>query len=1350
MSKLTESFGRLTAQQRKLLLVRLRKQDLSADALFGKLERRKREGPVDLSSAQRRLWFLEQLDRSEGTGGAGTYNVSVAVRLRGRLDAPLLADSLARIAARHEALRTTFHLLDGRPQQRIHPRLAPEIVQLDLSALPAGRREPQAAVAAGEASRQPFDLARGPLLRLALLDLGAPPAAGVADVADASEHLALLTLHHIVGDGWSLGVMVGELAAFYGAGAGGQAAALPELPIQYADFALWQRDHLAAGALDDQLDYWRGQLADAPVLELPADRPRAAGAAALGGTVELPLSADQGGVAGLAEAAQAAGGTLFMGLLAAFTGLLARLSEQTDLVVGTPVAGRDRVETQGLVGLFVNTLALRLDLADDPGLRALLARSRDVALAAFSRQELPFDRLVEELAPQRQLGRSPLIQAMLALQNAPVPHVELPGVVLTPFELDSATAQFDLTLVFEEGGVGRRPRAVLRFRRDLFDPATVARWGRHLVRWIAAAMAEPDRPVSQLPLLSPAERHQLEREWNDTAPAPDGAAEDPENGVGLHHLFEARAAGRPGAVALLAGEQEMTYGELDARAGELAAALRALGVGPEVRVGVCLDRSFELIVALLAIWKAGGAYVPLDPAQPRERLLWMVADAGIRLLLAGPERTAELFPAGPPDDLRDLRVLAPDRPLPVFAPAAAAAAPAPFSADQLAYVIYTSGSTGHPNGVLVAHRGAVNLLRQAAPLYRVTPESRVLQVASIGFDASLLEIFLALGHGASLCSVPEEERLSPGVLAGRLVRQGVTTAVLTPSFLGVLPEPRLPGLAALSVGGEACPGGLAARWAPGRRLLNCYGPTEATIFATVEVVAANGGAPDGGMPAIGRPVEGVEAHVLDAALLPVPIGAPGELALGGVGLARGYLDRPHRTAERFVPHPFASTPGERLYRTGDLVRRLPDGRLEFLGRMDHQVKIRGVRIELGEIEAVLRTHPAVLTAAVLAPLRAPSSAPTSAGAERRLLAWVVPQPGQEASPAELRRFLAERLPAAMVPIVPAHIVALDALPVTATGKLDRKALERRAAEIGTEERERTAPRTPADRLVARLWQEVLKVPEVGIDDDFFALGGSSIQAAILTNRLEEELGERVWVVALFDAPTVERLTAYLLATCPVGMARATGVGAAAAAASPAGETAKPPLPLRRRAHAGPPSLSFAQERLWFLDRLEPGSPAYVIPATVRLHGVLDVEALAASLAEVVRRHAVLRTRFGLDGGRPVQIVDDPVPDRPPALPRIDLAGLGVRAAAEAGRLAAAAAVRPFDLAEGPLLRAALLRLGREEHAVLVALHHIAGDAWSIGVLVAEMAALYPAFAARRPSPLPELPVQYADFAVWQR
>ncbi len=953
MSDLTESLKRLSPEQRKLLLARLRKQGLSADALIGGLVPRPRDGgPVELSSAQRRLWFLEQLDLVElaraeeaaGAGSAGTYNVSVAVRLSGRLDAALLAASLARIAGRHEALRTTFHLLDGRPLQRVHPRLAPAVDHLDLTALPAARREAVARQAAGAASLRPFDLARGPLLRLALFDLGAPaegvPAAGAPA---RSNHLALLTLHHIVGDGWSLGVLIGELAAFYGAGAGGQPAALPELPIQYADFALWQRDQLAAGILDEQLAYWRRQLADAPVLELPADRPRPSGSAMgsamgsnRGGAVELAFDAAL--LDGLTGAAQAAGGTLFMGLFAAFAALLSRLSGQADLVVGTPVAGRGRVETQGLIGLFVNTLALRLDLAGDPGLRPLITRVREVALAAFGRQELPFDRLVEELAPQRRLGRSPLFQAMLSVQNAPVPRVDLPGVTLAPFELDPAPVQFDLTLVFEEGHASLRPRAELSFRRDLFDTATVARWGGHLVRWTAAALAEPDRPLSQLPLLSPAERHQLEREWNDAAaPVHPGPARAPAarpacvlgEDAGLLQQFEAWADRRPDAVALVLGEAVTTYRELDRRARDLGAVLRTLGVRPEVPVGLCLGHDFDLVAALLAVWKAGGAYVPLDPANPRERLLWLLADAAVPLLLTTRAKAAELFPVG--KAAGGPRLLCLDEPLPAVDPAGPAGPPA-YSPDQLAYVIYTSGSTGTPNGVLVPHRGAADLLWQLGPLYGMTPESRMLQLASIGFDASVLEIFNALAHGASLCFVPEEERLSPGVLADRLTREGVTAALITPSFLGVLPEPRLPGLVALGVGGEACPGGLATRWARGRRLLNLYGPTEATIFGTVEIVAAgtphpiaNGGTPDlignggapslignggapslignGGAPPMGRPVAGVEAHVVDAGLAAVPIGVPGELVLGGVGLTRGYLGRPEKTAERFVPHP---------------------------------------------------------------------------------------------------------------------------------------------------------------------------------------------------------------------------------------------------------------------------------------------------------------------------------------------------------------------------------------------------------------------------------------------------------------
>ncbi len=1071
------------------------------------LRRLARTGALPLSFAQERLWFLDQLG---GTGEAA-YNLPLPVRLSGALEPALLAAALGEEVRRHEVLRTTFQVAAGRPVQVVAPALPLALPLVDLADLPGARGESEATRLATAEARRPFDLERGPLLRASLLRLA------------ATEHVLLLTLHHIAADGWSLGVLLGEVAALYGALLSGRPSPLPDLAVQYADYALWQRGWLTGEVLAGELRHWRERLAGAPeVLDLPLDRPRPAVHSFHGGhrSVALPAALAEP----LAALSRRSGATLFMTLLAAWKALLARHSGQLDIVVGTPIANRTRTEIEGLIGFFVNTLVLRTDLSGRPGFAGLLSRVRETALAAYSHQELPFEKLVAELTPERHLEHTPLFQVMFVLGERPAGQEEspqLPGLRMSGVETQNRSAKFDLTLIGQRGPLGLD--LTLGYNSDLFFASTVERLLGHLLALLGGIVAEPERPVAELPLLSAAELHQLLAGWNDTVGEASPAS--------LHDLFAAQALARPGAVALVSDDALLTYGELDRRAERLAGRLADLGVGPEDRVGIVLERSFELLVAILGVLKAGAAYVPIDPANPRERVLFQLADSKVKVLLSD-RRLAGEFAA--PLGLEGRPVLCLDEPVGPDETAAEARPRRSAGADGLAYIIYTSGSTGTPNGVEVAHRGAVNLVRQARGLFRVGPESRVLQIASPGFDASVLEIFLALGQGASLCLAREEERLTPAALAATLLRQGVTTAVLTPSLLSVLPEPALAGVSAISVGGEACPGELAVRWASGRRLLNCYGPTEASIFATVEI--AEGSVEGGGAPAIGRPVAGAEVYLLDRSLLPVPLGAAGEIAIGGVGVARGYLDRPAKTGERFLPDPWSRRFGARLYRTGDLARRWPDGRLEFLGRIDDQVKVRGFRVELGEIETVLRRHPAVLAAAVLA--RA------DARGDRRLVAYVAGDSEHLPATLDLRHFLEERLPAYMVP---AQIHRLDALPVTTGGKVDRSALARIAD--APEGRERgaawRAPSDPAERFVAGLWQEVIGATAggaIGAEDDFFALGGTSIQAAILTNLLQERLGEYVYVVALFDAPTVAQLAQYLRRHYPQALARVAGIG----------------------------------------------------------------------------------------------------------------------------------------------------------------------------------------------------------------
>ncbi|HSF43077.1 MAG TPA: amino acid adenylation domain-containing protein, partial [Thermoanaerobaculia bacterium] len=855
------------------------------------------------SFAQQRLWFIQRLDP------AGTaYNIPGAVRLVGSLDVPAFAQSLGEIVRRHEVLRTAFPEADGRPFQAVSPWTPPALPVLDLTALPASAKDGEVGRLALEMARRPFDLARGPLLRLALARLG------------EEEHAALFTFHHIVFDGWSMGVLVGELAALYLAYAAGEPSPLPEPAVQYADFSRWQRDWLSGDVLAAQVSWWKERLVGAPTtLDLPADHPRPAVPSGRGQRTPFALGADL--ARDLQALSRSRGTTLFMTLLAGVQTLLSRLSGQEDVSVGTPIAGRNRLETEGLLGFFVNTLVLRGRLADRPTFADLLARARETALGAYAHQDVPFELLVEELQPDRALSHAPLFQVIFALQNTPAAGLELPGLTLESLDLQPGSARIDLSLEMvetPEGLVGWAEHST-----DLFDEATIERWTGHLRTLLAAACAEPGTRVSELPLLSEAERQQI-AEWS--------GARGEESEVLVHRLFEEQARRDPARIALVDGDRELTYGELDAAAERLAERLR--GIGAETRVGVKIPRSAEMVIAFLGILKAGGAYVPLDPGYPAERLAAMVGEAGVGVILEGLEEER--------------------------------AHSAPYGSRQtgsLAYVMFTSGSTGRPKAVGVEHRGIVRLVR-GADYADLGPDQVFLQLAPAAFDASTLEIWAPLLNGGRLVIFRGEATALPE-LGEAIARHGVTTLWLTAGLFHQVVDHGIEILRPvrqLLAGGDVLSPAhvnrvLAAH--PGCRVINGYGPTENTTFTCCYPVP--GPIPPGRTVPVGRPIAGTTVHVVDRELQPVPVGVPGELLTGGDGLARGYLNRPDLTAERFVP----GQAGERLYRTGDLVRWRPDGTIEFLGRLDDQVKIRGFRIEPGEVEAAVAAHPAVRQAAVV-------------------------------------------------------------------------------------------------------------------------------------------------------------------------------------------------------------------------------------------------------------------------------------------------------------------------------------------------------------------------------------------------
>ncbi|MCG3754386.1 non-ribosomal peptide synthetase [Amycolatopsis sp. Poz14] len=1213
-----------------------------------------RPADVPLSFAQQRAWFFEQW-----APDSPLNTIIAGLRLTGVLDVAAVAAGLTVIAARHEPLRTAFGT--GAPSQVISPPAPVPLPAVDLRGLDPARTAAVVRELAASEARLRFDLQAGPLARARLLRLA------------EDDHVLLLGLHHTIADGRSLEVLLAELTELYTALREHREPVLPELPFQYADYTLWQRSWLDSATLERQLAHWRENLAGAPaLLELPTDRPRPAelgfDGASHAFTVPEPVRQM------LHQVSREIGATPFMTLLAAFSLVLSRYSGQDDIVVGTPIGQRPTEEAERLIGFFTNTLALRTDLSGNPTFAQLVARVREGCLDAYANQDVPFEQLVEELRPARDASYAPLAQVGCDYQRVSSPELGWPGVRVRPLDPPpgNGTAKFDLALALVESPDSLT--GTLIYNTALFEPATVERIAVVLLDALAALTTEPNRRLRDAPLLSPADHDLLTRRWNHT-PAPAAPA------LGFADLVAAQAKRSPDAVAVAMGGHQLTYAALDARATRLAQHLRAAGAGPDVRVAVCLERCPELVISVLGIMKAGAAYVPLDPTYPADRLAYLVQDSRAQLLLSQRDLLDRL-PRHENVLLLDeqwpaIRAERDDTPLP------------PVPLDAVAYVIYTSGSTGRPKGTMVPHRGIAALADAQAGALEVGNGSRVLQYASLSFDASLLELVMALPSGATLCLAPRERPLPGPDLVQLLDEQAVTTVMLPPSALAVTPDAALPALTTVTVGGEACSADLVRRWAPGRRFHNLYGPTEATICTVMAECLP------GALVAIGRPIPGSTAYVLDAELRPAPIGVPGELCLGGDGLAHGYLGRPGLTADRFVPDPFGP-PGARLYRTGDRVRFRADGTLAFLGRLDAQVKLRGFRIEPGEIEAALRSVPDVADAAVVLREDQPGAP--------RLVGYAVANTGVTTD--ELRAACARDLPEYMVP---AAFVVLDEFPSLPSGKLDRGALPAPGADRPELAVSYSAPSTRTERTIADIWAKALGLDRVGRDDDFFALGGDSILSIQVITQAAKT-GLRISHKMLFQNRTVRALASAVEEAAPA----AAGSGAQDAVSGPVR-----PTPIQQ----------------WFLDQHLPTPEHYNQALLVRPRRPLHTEALRAALREVVAHHDVLRLRVTSGTTLDIAALSDAAPVQ-----------LTVAGPADAETIAetAAEAHAGIDLSAGCLLRAVHIRLADSERLLLVA-HHLAVDGVSWRILLEDLATAY--HQALRGAPL-ALPAKTTAFRDW--
>ncbi|MEA5621857.1 non-ribosomal peptide synthetase [Nostoc sp. UHCC 0251] len=1276
MKDITERIAALSPEQRALFELRLQQKNLQFKKSTS-IPKRTTSDILYLSLTQERLWLLHQLQPN-----TPLYNESSLLRFTGVLNTIALEKSINEIIKRHEILRTSFQIVDEQTLQVIAPNLTFTLTTIKLQTY----SEAKINQIVTEKARQPFDLSQAPLFRGTLIHLS------------EQEHILLLTKHHIISDGWSWQIFYRELAALYQGFCQDIPVTLPELLIQYADFALWQRQYLNDKL--HQLTYWKQQLKDAPpILNLPTDYPRPAQQSFQGARATIII--EQAIADALKSFSQQEGVTLFMVLLAAFKTLLYRYTEQTDLLVGTPVANRTHSEIENLLGCFVNTLVLRTDVSGEPSFRELVKRVRDTALAAYTHQDFPFEELVKELQPERTLSHTPLFQVMFVFQDAPMLALQLPNLTLAPLMVDNGTAKFDLTLYVEDTKQGLI--GFLEYNSELFHADTINRMVGHFQTLLESIVANCDRSISKLPLLTPTEQHQLLVEFNQNSLEISHSQLE----QCLHHLIEAQVEKTPDAIAVIFADKKLTYRELNNCANQLAHYLQLLGVQAEERVCICLERSLEMVVGLLGILKAGGVYIPIDPNYPLERLTFLLEDSQAPILLTQQKILTKLPTYKGKaicldTDWENIAEYSKDNPNTKITP------------DNLAYIIYTSGSTGKPKGAMNTHRGICNRLLWMQQAYQLTTIDAVLQKTPVSFDVSVWEFFWTLITGARLVIAKPEGHKDSTYLINLIAEKSITTLHFVPSMLQVFLETpgveKLKSLTRFICSGEALTFALQQRFFDilNAELHNLYGPTEAAIDVTFWKCQQES---HKSIVPIGRPIANTQIYLLDSHLQPLPIGVSGELHIGGVGVARGYLNRPDLTDEKFIPNPFSNQPESRLYKTGDLARYLPDGNIEYLGRIDHQVKIRGFRIELGEIETVLCQHLAVREAVVVQE-------------NQSLVAYVVFYQNAAHSINELRNYLQQHLPEYMVP---SAFVLLDSLPLTPNGKIDRRALPAPEQTRPELEQKFVAPRNPTEAMLLGIWVKILGIEQVGINDNFFELGGHSLLATQVISQVRKAFGLEIPLRNLFASPTIAELAKHI------------------EKAKPEFDSVPSLVPIDRNQEL---PLSFSQQRLWFLHQLDPDSTAYNGSDLVRLQGKLNLAALEDSINEIVRRHEVLRTCFTIVEGRPIQKI---ISELRVPLPIVYLQHLPiVEREKEVQRLEVENAQQPFDLTQARLLRLVLLRLTEEEHILLVTMHHIIFDAWSGGVFIREVSALYEAFSNSKPSLLLELPIQYADYAVWQQ